>query len=112
MRHRLAVLVLATAAASSAYAETVEPPPPPGLEAAPDGAPTQDELAPEITIVEKPQETVEEYRLNGQLYMIKVKPKKGPEYFLVDADGDGQLESRRNQLDPKFLVPSWMILRW
>jgi len=33
------------------------------------------ELAPEITITERGETTVEEYRINGQLYMIKIIPK-------------------------------------
>jgi len=69
-------------------------------------------LEPDVTIIRGETKTVYEYRLNGQLYMIKVVPKSGPPYYLVDADGDGQLESRRNDLDTGFMVPHWMILRW
>lgn len=32
-------------------------------------------LEPEVTITEGKDETVEEYRVNGQLYMIKITPK-------------------------------------
>lgn len=70
------------------------------------------ELAPEITITERGETTVEEYRLHGQLYMIKVVPKKGVPYYLVDSDGDGDMERRVNELTPRLLIPSWVLLRW
>jgi hypothetical protein len=30
----------------------------------------------------------------------------------MDTTGDGELESRRGELDPKLLVPNWVIFRW
>ena len=44
--------------------------------------------------------------------MIKVTPKKGLPYFLIDSDGDGNLETRHNDLDPGIAIPSWVLLRW
>ena len=55
---------------------------------------------------------VEEFRLNGQLFMLRVTPSKGRPYYLVDADGDGMLESRHNQLGPNFLIPGWVVRQW
>lgn len=72
----------------------------------------QEGIEPQVTIIRKEDRTIEEYRINGQLYMIKVTPSKGYPYYLVDADGDGNLETRRNELDPHMLVPSWVIFRW
>lgn len=69
-------------------------------------------LAPTVTIVEDSKNVIEEYRLNGQLYMIKVTPRKGKPYYLVDADGDGLLDQRRNDLDPDVMIPSWVLLKW
>lgn len=94
--------------------------PPPPLEPLPEGdAPpipsgTQEaeELEPEVTIIKRGKDVVQEYRMNGQLYMIKIVPQVGLPYYLVDRDGDGQLESRYNRLEPDILVPSWMIYRW
>lgn len=71
-----------------------------------------EERQPDITIKQGEQMTVEEYRINGQLYMIKVIPKKGLPYFLIDSDGDGNLESRRSELEPSVLVPSWVLFSW
>ena len=67
---------------------------------------------PEVRIIRRPQETVEEYRVGGALYMIKVTPKQGAAYYLVDTDGDGNLETQRNALEPRMAIPGWVILRW
>ena len=39
-------------------------------------------------------DVVEEYRLNGQVYMVKVRPKKGIPYTLHDTNGDGRLDAK------------------
>lgn len=75
--------------------------------------PQADELTePEVTIRPSGQGFIEEYRMHGQLYMIKVTPKRGYPYYLVDADGDGNLETRRSNLDPDVLIPRWTLFRW
>ena len=71
-----------------------------------------DELEPEVSIIKRDDAVVTEYRMNGQLYMIKVVPVVGPPYYLIDSTGDGSLNMRRNDLDPGLVVPSWMIFRW
>ncbi len=89
-----------------------------GAFAQPTTPPLQDispdvDIEPEVTIRKGPNaDIVEEYRVGGQLYMIKVTPSKGVPYFLVDADGDGNLETRRNDVEPDLLIPSWVILRF
>ncbi len=67
---------------------------------------------PEITITRSKTDTIEEYRANGRLYMIKITPKKGFTYYLVDSDGDGSLDSRHNELDEGLLIPSWTLFSW
>lgn len=72
-----------------------------------------DSETPGRVIIGEPEETqIDEFRVNGQLYMIRVTPKKGLPYYLVDNDGDGELESRQNELAPKVLIPSWVLKRW
>ncbi|WP_417596182.1 DUF2782 domain-containing protein [Oceanospirillum sp.] len=66
---------------------------------------------PEITIRDGGDRTLYEYRANGILYAIKVKPKAGPEYFLVDANGDGNFV-RKETTRKSFLIPEWVLLRW
>jgi hypothetical protein len=67
---------------------------------------------PEVTIIQKGQERVEEYRVNNQLYMIKITPAKGYPYYLVDTTGTGNFDMRRTQLDSNFVIPQWVLLRW
>ncbi len=69
-------------------------------------------LQPEVTIIKRRDATVEEYRANGHLYAIKITPAKGKPYYLVDSDGDGELETRENDLQSNLLIPSWVLIRW
>jgi len=93
---------------------------PPVLEPLPDeaslpastGMSDEDLMQPEVTITKRDDAVVHEYRMNGQLYMVKIIPSRGYPYYLMDADGDGSLESRYNQIDPALLVPRWMLFRW
>lgn len=89
-----------------------EPPPPPENYNPPTapGAQSTEQPEPEVTITTKGTEIHEEYRLNGQLYMIKVTPRQGKPYYLVDPDGSGQF--RRSELQPRIAVPMWVIKRW
>jgi len=67
---------------------------------------------PDVEIKPDKRQTVEEFRSNGRLYMIKVTPKKGRPYYLIDADGDGDMEIRKNDLDSGLLIPSWVLFSW
>jgi len=62
----------------------------------------------EITIIKQTELTVEEYRSGGRLYMIKVTPKVGPPYYLVDDRGDGKF-ARQESLDSGLRPPRWII---
>ncbi len=68
-------------------------------------------IEPEITVKQKGTDTYEEYRHNGKLYMIKVTPKTGKPYYLVDDRGDGQF-SRQDSLDTGIRPPMWIIHQW
>ncbi len=68
-------------------------------------------LEPEITIIKSEEKTVEEYRLNGALVMVKITPAAGPAYYLVDSDGDGTLDTQEN--DPRSAsVQQWVLFSW
>lgn len=69
-------------------------------------------IEPEVNIIQKDDRTIEEYRVNGQLYMIKVIPVRGYPYYLMDTDGNGSLETRQHELDSGLLIPNWILLRW
>src|ERR1700675_614456 len=113
MRLRPATLIpaLALAFALAAFAQK---PPPAKLEPLPEPPPPPPEIAadpdlePQVTIVRRPTETIEEYRVNGRLTMIKVIPKSGRPYYLV-ADGTDGTFIRRDSLDSGFKVPMWLL---
>lgn len=75
----------------------------------PDGAVSP---RPQVTITQQGDEVIKEYRIGGKLYMIEVDPAKGYPYYLVDSDGDGQLETRHVELTEDLLIPSWTLFRW
>jgi hypothetical protein len=77
------------------------PPPPPGMELDP-------ALEPQVTILKRGIDTVEEYRIGGRLYMIKVIPPTGKPYFLIDQRGDGTF-TRQESFDFGLRVPMWVI---
>jgi hypothetical protein len=112
----LALLLPATALAAEAPqpkpgAPAAEAPPPPPLrstEAAP--APGDTGLEPEVTITTRGELTHEEYRLHGRLYMIKVIPKRGKPYYLVDREGSGQFQ--RSDFESRLSIPQWVIKSW
>jgi len=69
-------------------------------------------IEPEVTIVRKGDAVVEEYRANGRMFMVKITPKVGKPYYLLDKDGDGNMESRMTDLYEDFVVPQWVIFSW
>ncbi len=79
-----------------------EPPPPPGM---------MEGFEPEVTILQRDGDAVEEYRINGRLYMVKVTPPHGVPYYLVDEKGDGVMV-RWQQATPSLSVPMWIIRSW
>lgn len=77
------------------------PPPPMGPEAEP-------ALEPQVTILKRGEDTVEEYRINGRLYMIKVTPRHGIPYYLIDSEGNG-IFHRQDSLSTDIRPPLWVI---
>ena len=66
---------------------------------------------PQVTISKQTEQTVEEFRSNGKLYMIKITPKYGKPYYLIDDRGDGKF-ARQESLDSGLRVPQWVILKF
>ncbi len=71
-----------------------------------------EELEPDITIIRKGKKTIQEFRKNGQLYMVKIIPAIGPAYYLIDTDGDGTLDVKGNDLDKGTQINQWKLLEW
>ncbi len=69
-------------------------------------------LEPDITIIRRGKKTIQEYRINGQLYMIKIIPDIGPPYYMIDKDHDGTMEIQRSGLDETSYINQWKIFSW
>ena len=53
-------------------------------------------------------DVVTEYRVQGQLRMVKVVPFRGPAYYLVDRDGDGHMDPAKGEVPTTwFKLFSW-----
>lgn len=78
----------------------------------PDRIQSGEEIEPEVTIIRTEESVVEEYRINGNLYMVKITPAVGRPYYLIDQNGDGNLETRRNSLGGDVVVPQWILFEW
>jgi hypothetical protein len=66
---------------------------------------------PEVTIVKKNNgDTVEEYRMNGELYMMKVTPSHGVPYYLHKEDQNGGWTN--DGPNPPLVIPKWTIFRF
>ncbi|MDT8364368.1 MAG: DUF2782 domain-containing protein [Nitrosomonas sp.] len=68
-------------------------------------------LDPEITITERKDETVEEYWVHGRLHMIKIIPKIGKPYFLLNRHRASEPPHRGN-MESGVSVPMWEIYRF
>lgn len=80
------------------------PPPPPGYEL--DAA-----VEPQVTILKRGADTVEEYRIGGRLYMVKVTPPHGTPYYMIDHQGNGSFV-RHDSYDSKLRPPMWVIFQF
>jgi hypothetical protein len=99
------LFALSVHAAQPSNLEPLEevPPPPKVIE----GQPLDE---PEITIRKKGEDTIEEYRINGEMYMMKVTPKNGVPYYLhkQEADGGWVNDGPTKPLS----VPHWILFRF
>jgi hypothetical protein len=107
----LAALALPGAAQSTARPKPPgttpleEPPPAPLVE-------TDPALEPKVTTRTEGEQTIQEYRVNGKLYMQRVTPKHGKPYILLDHKGDGTFMRQDNPLDNGVRVPQWVLLEF
>jgi hypothetical protein len=113
MRALITLLLVAFAAAG--WAQSAARPRPPGtspLESPPPlppvAAETDPGLEPQVTVRNEDGQTVQEYRVRGKLFMVRVTPKHGRPYVMIDHKGNGQL-ARQDNLDSGVRVPQWVI---
>jgi len=105
----LGVFSMAVIAAEPVPEKMESLPPPSVFDSGPDTGQPEDE--PQVTITKPREAVVEEYRVGGKLYMIKVTPKVGPPYYLIDDQGDGKFV-RQESLDSGFRPPRWILKKF
>ena len=115
--HLALALVLGSASLMLSAQEQPAPPPPPPEAELPEKItlPPAPEEAPTVNIRQIDNgDTVEEYRQNGRIFMVKVTPSRGPAYYLMDTDGNGRL-NRENIADGVAETVSpvyWTLYEW
>lgn len=77
-----------------------------------DLSPDPSDIEPTVTIKQHGNRVEEEYSVNNNVYMIKITPSSGPAYYLVDSEGTGDYEMRRNAAGMDIRVPQWSLLSW
>ena len=96
-------ILLAVTPSTAELLEEVEPPP-----KVQEGQPLEDE--PEVTIRKEGKKTIQEYRINGELYMMKVTPDHGVSYYLYKEDQQSDwVNVGPNQ---PLAVPKWTLFRF
>ncbi len=81
-----------------------EPPPPPEVK-------ENAEKEPKITTRKDGDTKIEEFRIRGTLYKMRVTPAKGPAYWMIDEKGDGKFV-RVDGPELKVKPAMWTILEW
>ncbi len=73
----------------------------------------REQVEPSVVIRKEEENIIEEYSINGQIYMVKVTPENGLPYYYFDEDGDGQLELQPGDeaLNPVRPV-YWKLKEW
>jgi len=102
----LVLPLMAMAADRPAQLEPLPEAPPP-----PAGQDLNDADEPQVTIVKKGGDTVEEYRINGQLYMMKITPAHGVPYYMTLDDQEGGWTRMDGPAQP-ISIPKWVLFRF
>jgi Protein of unknown function (DUF2782) len=107
LQHGLLLALLPAAMAIAQQPPKLEPlpevPPPPQMQIDPS-------LEPQVTVKKRGEDKVEEFRINGKLYMIRVTPPHGVPYLLIDRAGNGEFGPSHGPTDGRNIsVPMWVI---
>lgn len=73
---------------------------------------TEADYSPAVTIEEHENRVVQEFRVNNNLYMVKITPSIGAPYYLVDEDGSGDMAWNRGDGQIETRVPQWTLATW
>lgn len=52
-------------------------------------------------------DVITEYRVAGQLRIVRIQPARGPAYFLQDRNGDGRLDDEQGTSQVYFKLFGW-----
>ena len=107
---RLLIATALAAATTVALAQTT-PTPYPEAPELPPASYAGETVEPEVTILETERGVVYEYRVRGQLYMVRIQPPIGPPYFLLDTNGDGLMDAREDRVWNNS-IPQWVLFSW
>jgi len=103
------LLICGLAMAQQENMENVDPAAPPPIPPKVSG----EDIEPSVVITEREGQRIEEYIQNGRTYMVKITPVKGPPYYYLDEDGDGQLELRESDRKLNPVQPVyWKLKEW
>ncbi len=86
-----------------------------GLPLPPDIPPPVEDGEPmdqDVRIYREDKKTIYEYRVNGELYFVKVVPEIGPTYYLTDADGDGVIDEQTQGPNSGMKIHQWKLFSW
>ncbi len=67
-----------------------------------DDPPTIPEDAERTVRTEDNGDVIEEYRVAGQLRIVKVTPARGPTYYMIDDNADGKLDRGKGEVRPVY----------
>jgi hypothetical protein len=75
-----------------------------------DTDPTANLQGAEVTTRTVDGDQIEEYRVQGQLQVVKVTPRRGKTYYLIDRNGDGRLDSSKGEGPVSPVM--WKLFEW
>ncbi len=102
-----ALLALLAAPLAQAEDKPAEVPAPPDI---PEGFDEQDSFEADVVIRKGKDRVIEEYRVNGELYMVRITPKVGKPYYIRYPDGPKGRVIRKELEDIN--TPFWKLFEW
>ncbi|WP_225737306.1 DUF2782 domain-containing protein [Dyella acidiphila] len=86
-----------------------KPIPMPKMPGAPAGADANGDAPPDVSVHQEGDNTIQEYRQNGKVYMVVVTPKFGPQQ-IYNVDPDGHMLNQNGQ--PPVKPVMYKIMQW
>ena len=96
---------------ASPFLQAAEPsaevPPPPVI---PEGFEEESNIKADVTIRKGKDKVIEEYRISGKLYMVRIIPTIGKPYYIKYPEGESGRVIRHELEDIK--TPFWKLFEW